>query len=149
MIEKTHLTTVPDTNIILASSKSPSDTSPNLEYFERWIKREFKLLYSQDTLYEYAEKLYEYNIDEAIIEKIITSITQLGELINIEYFHLTQYPQDEDDIPFVLCAENGDATHIISYDRHLLDLNDFCHYKICKVIPFLKELREVLKNNTE
>ena len=49
--------TVPDTNIILASS-SKNPKSPNREYFERWLYRqEFDLLYSDDTLHEYIEKL--------------------------------------------------------------------------------------------
>jgi hypothetical protein len=44
----------------------------------------------------------------------------------------------------VLCAENGYATHLISYDKHLLDLQEFYSYKICKTMDFLSELRQVL-----
>jgi predicted nucleic acid-binding protein len=55
----------------------------------------------------------------------INAIWKLGEHTSIQYFHLANYPSDPDDIAFVLCAENGYATHLLSYDKHLLDLQGF------------------------
>ena len=53
------------------------------------------------------------------------------------------YPKDEDDIAFVLCAENGKATHLITYDPDLLNIKDYFKFKICKTIEFLTEFRDI------
>lgn len=133
--------TVPDTNVLIASqNKNPN--SPNREFFRRWLEGQFDLLYSKDMLREYIKKLLEKDIPKSDIKKLIKSIRKLGESIDIDVFHLPIYPEDIDDIPFLLCAENGEATHIISYDHHLLDLNGKYHYKICKTLEFLRDIRE-------
>jgi predicted nucleic acid-binding protein len=142
---KTSLRTVPDTNVVVAA-QSASVTSPNREYFERWKNEEFELLFSDDTLQEYIEKLVERNVPKEIIIQLVVAILELGTSTVIQFFHLAKYPVDPDDIAFILCAENGDATHLISYDPHLLDLNGFYQFKICKTLDFLFELRQLLSN---
>jgi predicted nucleic acid-binding protein len=44
------LRTVPDTNVVLAAEISPGPKNPSAECFDRWKKREFLILYSEDTL---------------------------------------------------------------------------------------------------
>ncbi len=122
---------VPDTNVVVASEKSTRSTSPNKELFERWRNGEFELLYSDDTLLEY-------------IEKIIRALLKLGREVRIEFYHLPLYPIDPDDIAFLLCAENGEATHLVSYDTHLKDIAAFYSFKVCKPLNFLFELRREL-----
>jgi predicted nucleic acid-binding protein len=134
-----------DTNVIIAAQNGDA-TSPNREYFTRWKNEEFALLFSDDTIHEYIEKLTERNIPEEHIIELAVTIQKLGEHASIQYFHLAYYPSDPEDIAFVLCAENGYATHLISYDRHLLALQGFYSFKICKMVDFLAELREVLAN---
>jgi uncharacterized protein len=135
--------TVPDTNVILATS-SENPKSPNREYYERWLySQEFDLLYSDDTLHEYIEKLEARGDSEETIIQFLRAILKIGVKVEIEFFHLKSYPADPDDIAFVICAENGNASHLISYDRHILDLK-YQHkfgFKICKIIEFLQELR--------
>ena len=41
---------VPDTNVVIASRKSPSKLSPSREILERWILGEFEVLYTLDTI---------------------------------------------------------------------------------------------------
>ncbi|OQY54042.1 MAG: hypothetical protein B6245_21910 [Desulfobacteraceae bacterium 4572_88] len=53
--------TVPDTNVLIASQNA-SETSPNKEYFDRWDKGEFDILYCKDMLREYIRKLLEKNV---------------------------------------------------------------------------------------
>ncbi|OQY54043.1 MAG: hypothetical protein B6245_21915 [Desulfobacteraceae bacterium 4572_88] len=65
----------------------------------------------------------------------------------IESFHFPRYPDDPDDIPFLLCAGNGEATHIITYDKHFEDLNNYYDFKICKPLAFLFELRSELERS--
>jgi len=140
---KTSLRTVPDTNVIIAAQNS-SLTSPNREYFARWKNKEFALLFSDDTISEYIEKLTERHISREFILELTVTIREIGEYTAIDSFHFFQYPSDPDDIAFVLCAENGNATHLISYDSHLLNLQGFYSFKICKTVDFLSELRQVL-----
>ena len=141
---KTGLKTVPDTNVVLAAQMSGGPTSPNVEYLDRWERGEFEIFFSQDTLLEYALKLREKNIPEENVVQFLRALLQLGVETYIEHYHLPVYPVDTDDIGFLLCADNGEATHIISYDRHLLDINHHFPFKICRLIDFLKDLRQAL-----
>jgi len=43
---KTYFRVVPDTNVVIASEKSKSESSPNKEFFVRWKNHEFQILYS-------------------------------------------------------------------------------------------------------
>ena len=47
---KTLFSAVPDTNVVIASQKSTSDSSPNKEFFDRWRTDEFEILHSDDTM---------------------------------------------------------------------------------------------------
>ncbi len=145
---KTAFSVVPDTNIVVASEKSVSGSSPNKEFFARWKNAEFEILCSDDTLLEYINKLKEKRIPEAIIKMLIRAMLELGRHVEIEYYHLRRYPSDSDDIAFLLCAVNGDATHIVTYDPHLKELNSFFSFKICETLEFLFELREELQSRT-
>jgi predicted nucleic acid-binding protein len=140
---KTSLRTVPDTNVVIAA-QSLIITSPNREYFERWKNEEFDLLFSDDTLREYVKKLVERKVPREVTVQFLASMLELGTYTAIQFFHLAKYPVDPDDIAFLLCAESGHATHLISYDLHLLELDGFYEFKICKTLDFLFEVREIL-----
>ncbi len=144
---KTSLRTVPDTNVVIAAQNS-SSTSPNKEFFSRWQSEEFALLFSRDTLAEYVKKLTGRQVPRERIKQLIVAIKRMGEPIPILFFHLARYPSDPDDVAFVLCAENGYATHLISYDNHLLVLQGSYSFKICKTVDFLSELRQALESAT-
>lgn len=139
----TSLRVVPDTNVVLASHFA-SPNSPNAEFFERWLNDEFEVLYSADTISEYAAKLVEKKIPSALITRFLVSLLELGEPIDIQHFHLRHYPSDSDDIPFILCAVNGSATHLVSYDTHLLSLANRYEFVICDTLHFLADLRRML-----
>jgi len=99
---KTSFKVVPDTNVLIASEKSMSESSPNKEFFERWKNEEFDILYSDDTLLEYIKKMREKNIPEEITKKLIRAILELGRNVHIIFFHLPFYSVDSDDIVFLL-----------------------------------------------
>ncbi len=141
---ETSLRAVPDTNILLASEMSSSSTSPNREYFERWKANEFTFLFSQDTLLEYIKKLRDKGLPEKRIEIFLGALMAIGVEIFVEFYHLPAYPVDADDIAFLLCAENGQATHLVTYDRHLLDVVSRFSFRICTPIEFLGDLRREL-----
>ena len=52
-----------DTNIIIAAYRG-GERSPNKEILKLWKDQEFDLLYSDDVLTEYAEKLIALDIDK-------------------------------------------------------------------------------------
>ena len=59
------------------------------------------------------------------------------------FFHLRHYPEDAEDVFLLLCALNGEATHLVSYDPHLLGLRPFYgELQICPALEFLQVLRQ-------
>lgn len=132
-----------DSNVLIAAHRSADHRSPNRELIERWQANDFVLLFSRDTLLEYAEKLLELSVNQADAVEFIALISALGEPVEIEFFHLPRYPADADDIAFLLCAWNGFASHLVSYDHHLLDLSATYegYFKICEPLELLRALR--------
>ncbi len=132
-----------DSNVLIAAQRSADVYSPDRELIERWQSHEFTLLFSRDTLHEYAEKLLELSGDRADTVAFIALISALGEAVEITFFHLLQYPTDADDIAFVQCAWNGLASHLVSYDRDLLELSAAyeANFRICSPVELLVALR--------
>ena len=89
-----------DSNVLVAAHRSAHPHSPNRELIERWQANEFTLLFSRDTLHEYAEKLLALSVDRADVVAFIALISALGEAVEIEFFHLPHYPADADDMRF-------------------------------------------------
>jgi predicted nucleic acid-binding protein len=130
-----------DTNVIFAAHRSHGTASPNREILERWKAAEFTLLYSEDMLLEYVEKLLLLGIAEAKIRQFIGSLAGLGERVRIDFFHLRRYPADKDDIAFLLCAINGRATHLVTYDSGYAPIAPDCAFAVCPPLDFLVALR--------
>jgi len=143
-MKKTAFKVVPDTNVFVAAEKSRHTASPNREFVSRWKNNEFEVLYSEDTLLEYISKLREKGIAETTVTKLIQALFELARKIGIEFYHLPYYPIDSDDIAFLLCAENGQATHIVSYDSDLKAIDHLYSFKVCNTLEFLTELRKEL-----
>jgi predicted nucleic acid-binding protein len=133
-----------DTTVAVAAGKSESPSSPNREIIDRWLKGQFTLLISRDIAAEYAIKLRDCGIGEPTILAFLRQLALLAEIVEIKYFHFRHYPIDENDIAFLLCAMNGRATHLVSYDPHLLNLD--IHYPevdFMPSLPFLMTLRQI------
>lgn len=139
-----HPRAVLDTNVVLAAQGSPHPSSPGKEIIERWKSGELMLLYSTDTLVEYTEKLLAHGFPEEEVERFIWQFARLGEAVPIVFFHFRHYPVDSDDVMFLLCAVNGEASHLVSYDGHLLALRSFYEDEllICEPREFLAVLRQ-------
>lgn len=134
---------VADTNIFLSAQLSKNSTSPNKEFFVLFRQEVFTLLVSEDCLVEYIRKLEEKEIPRATVVEIVALLYKLGEEVKIKQFHFAHYPPDPDDIAFLLCALNGKATHLVTYDNHLLGLKYAYRetFTICEMLPFLREIR--------
>lgn len=136
------LRAVLDTNVVLASDRTSHPTSPNREIVNRWLAGEFTLLISDDIAAEYARKLLESGRDAAQVEAFLTKLFLLGESVEIRFFHFRHYPVDADDISFLLCATNGSATHLVTYDPHLLEIGLFYdEFQVVHSLGFLEALR--------
>jgi len=68
---------VPDTNVVIASRKSPSPLSPSREILDRWAKGEFDVLYTLDTIIEYVRKCRETGINAEDTRALLTDFTEL------------------------------------------------------------------------
>jgi predicted nucleic acid-binding protein len=131
-----------DTNVVLAADRASTPQSPNREIINRWAAGEFIWLITDDIAAEYTEKLLEKGNDPIEVEAFVTGLLLLAHRIEILYFHFRHYPVDSDDTIFLLCAVNGAASHLVSYDRHLFDLAPFYEeFRICPPTMFLADLR--------
>lgn len=130
-----------DTNVVVAAHRSSGAASPNREILERWRAGDFTLLYSEDVLLEYVEKLIEFGLPNEKLQQFVSSVAGVGEWVAIAFFHLRRYPADADDIAFLLCAINGNATHLVSYDAGFADIAPDCSFAICPPLVFLNALR--------
>ena len=138
-----------DTNALLAAHLSSHPASPTAEILDRWQQREFLVLYSLDTLAEYAEKLLSHGIPSPEVEAFIRLLALHGEFVPVVFFHFRHYPVDAEDVMFLLCAVNGCATHLVSYDQHLLSLRPYyaSEVSICEPVEFLTECRKQNSGN--
>lgn len=131
-----------DTNVILAAGITANTNSPNREVIRRWLSGDFTLLVAEDVLAEYAEKLLTATSALEKTANLLARLLLLSEMVEIRFFHLRHYPDDTDDVMFLLCAINGEATHLVSYDPHLLELKIFYDdFAICQPREFLAALR--------
>lgn len=143
------LRAVLDTNVLLAARLSNHPASPTAEIFDRWQRREFLVLYSLDTQVEYAEKLLAHGIPPSEVQAFIRRLALHGEIVPVIFFHFRHYPVDSDDVMFLLCAMNGRATHLVSYDQHLLTLRSYYagQVTICEPVEFLTACRKTISGS--
>ncbi|MEI9893188.1 MAG: hypothetical protein WDN28_04575 [Chthoniobacter sp.] len=101
-------------------------------------------LYSLDTLAEYAEKLLSRGITPMDVEAFVRLLVLHAEIVPVAFFHFRHYPVDPDDVIFLLCAVNGQASHLVSYDKHLLSLRPYYagEITICEPLEFLADCRK-------
>jgi predicted nucleic acid-binding protein len=133
-----------DTNVVVAAHRSSGTASPNREVLTRWKASDFTLLYSEDVLLEYVEKLIEFAVPDEKLQQFVSAVGGLGEAVPIAFFHLRRYPADADDIAFLLCAINGNATHLVTYDSGFAVIAPDCSFAICQPLAFLAALRAAL-----
>ena len=102
------------------------------------------MLFLLDTLQEYVKKMCEKGLSRESLLRFVRDLLTVGIEVPINYFHLPAYPVDADDIAFLLCADNGTATHLVTHDRHLLDIDSCYVFWICRTTDFLADIRQEL-----
>lgn len=95
----------------------------------------------QEILDELSEKLQQkFQISERGLREYIAEICQFSSVVTIAR-QLRAVPNDPDDDMILECAIAGNATHIITGDKHLLSLVQYQNIQIVKAIDFLNLLR--------
>jgi predicted nucleic acid-binding protein len=123
MTEPTRLCAVFDTNVIIAALKSRSATSPNYELLRRWQNSEFDLRYCFDLEAEYREKLIARNVEATRRTDFLAGLRGLGHFVHLNAGQISPIiTADPDDDIVLACALVGRATHLVTYDPHLLGL---------------------------
>jgi len=123
MTERPVLRAVLDTNVVVAALRTRNSQSPTLELLERWVRSEFTWLYCDELEAEYQEKI---EIPVISVEKRLTFLRRLrflGERIELTPDQIQPIiTADPDDDIVLACAVVGQATHLVTYDPHLLNL---------------------------
>ncbi len=132
-----------DTNIIVAAHLSRNTRSPTKEILQRWQRREFNLLYSDDLRAEVAEKLVEKGVAPDVVELFLTAQAASGTRIEVPPAAVTPViPADPDDDLVIACAVVGQATHLVTYDPHFAVLGGKHQgVQIVDALAFLTVLR--------
>jgi putative PIN family toxin of toxin-antitoxin system len=129
-----------DSNVIVSAMMSAGSVPARI--LHAWDERRFELLVSADMLAEYRRSLgydrvrqrhekTDGEVDEPIQNYIDAAIVVQPEST------LTAITSDPDDNRVLECAMAGDATHIVSGDRHLLALGDYQEVPILTPRAFL------------
>jgi putative PIN family toxin of toxin-antitoxin system len=124
-----------DTNILVSARLSLSGNPARCLALAHL--REIESITCAPILDEFTEKLiskFDYDpLRAAEAEKEIRKISSLVELKNAPRV----VPDDPDDDKIVQCAVVGEASHIISGDKHLLALKNYKNISIVRAADFL------------
>jgi len=91
----------------------------------------------QEIMDEFAEKLLlKFKFSEEKIESALNEILRFSRLVEISKT-LKAVPNDPDDDMVIECAVVGQATHVITGDKHLLSLINYQSIAIAKATDFV------------
>ena len=143
MATKSHgLRVVLDTNVIIAALRSANPRSPTVELLDRWARNGYSLLYSDDLLAEYVDKLSKRSVSPVLIRAFLSRVMKKGEYVLVADRQIAAVTVDPDDDRVLACAVVGKATHLVTYDPHLTVIGQtFRKVKIMSVLEFLAALR--------
>ncbi|MGA7953655.1 MAG: putative toxin-antitoxin system toxin component, PIN family [Gloeobacterales cyanobacterium] len=97
----------------------------------------------QEILDEFAEKLLvKFRFAEEMTKVAVEEIRSFSRLVQISGT-FKAVPNDPDDDMVVECAVIGNATHIVTGDKHLLALNNYQSIAIVKAVDFVTLLTSV------
>lgn len=98
---------------------------------------QFESVTCQEILDEFAEKLLvKFKFSEEMTQAAVEEVRGFSRLVEISGT-LKTVPDDPDDDMVVECAVIGNATHIVTGDKHLLALNNYQSIAIVKAVEFV------------
>jgi len=114
-----------DTNVYVARSLSKNPRSQNRELFELLKVEAYLLFWCEEIRADVAEKLLVRGLTAEGIAEFIAEVMSLAVWVEVPASAIRRYVKDDpDDDVIVACAVVANATHIVSYDQHLLSLKE-------------------------
>ncbi|MBE9060904.1 putative toxin-antitoxin system toxin component, PIN family [cf. Phormidesmis sp. LEGE 11477] len=124
-----------DTNILLSALLSTNGNPFQCLAFAKIGK--VKSVTCQEILDEFAEKLLmKFNFSEEMTQMAVDEIRGFSRLVEIAGT-LKAVPDDSDDDMVIESAVVGNATHIVTGDKHLLALKSYQSIAIVKATEFV------------
>ncbi|MFA5856707.1 MAG: putative toxin-antitoxin system toxin component, PIN family [Candidatus Pacearchaeota archaeon] len=119
-----------DTNILISSTLWENSVAQ--KFLFRCIEENIPIFSSQEIIDEYKEILerdFDYKEQEivGILEKILQFLTLVVPDIKMDVVK-----EDPDDNKIIECAVESKSDYILSYDKHLLKLNEYQGIKIVR-----------------
>lgn len=116
-----------DTNVVLRAMSSQSEFALIID---KLFYNEFELLISSDILFEYEELITKfYNV--LVAKTFLDFLLLLPNVIKISpSYKLNLIPKDPDDNKFIDCAFAGNATCIVTDDKHFNVFKNLKHPNI-------------------
>ncbi|KGF71544.1 hypothetical protein DO97_17700 [Neosynechococcus sphagnicola sy1] len=130
-----HYITVFDTNILLSALLSTNSKPFRCLALARI--RQVESVTCQEILDEFAEKLLvKFKFSEEMTQASVEEVREFSRLIETSGT-LNTVPEDPDDDMVIECAVIGNATHIVTGDKHLLSLTNHQVIAILKAAKFV------------
>lgn len=96
----------------------------------------------QEILNEFADKLvHKFRFSQEMAQAAVEEVRSCSRLVEISQT-LKAVPDDPDDDMVVECAIVGNATHIVTGDKHLLTLVKYQNIEIVKATEFVSLLSQ-------
>jgi len=96
----------------------------------------------QEILNEFADKLIiKFKFSQEMAQAVVEEVRSCSRLVEISNT-LKVVPDDPDDDMVIECAVVGNATHIVTGDKHLLTLGKHQNIQIIKATEFLNSLSQ-------
>ncbi|MFH0752336.1 MAG: putative toxin-antitoxin system toxin component, PIN family [archaeon] len=119
-----------DTNVLLSSTLWAGSVAQKL--LSQFIRADVKIYSSEEILTEYQKVLkrdFDYSDDEIsnIIEKVLSFITLV---VPTRKAYVVK--DDPDDNKIIECALESSSKYIITYDKHLLSIDEYKGIKIIR-----------------
>ena len=115
-------------------------SGPPFKILNAWRHQKLKLIYSADILEEKIRvgQVLSKKYKGVEISPFIDLITIFGEM-HTPIILDAAITDDPDDEKFIACALSASCKHIISGDKHLLDVNGFAGISVDKPAAFVKK----------
>ena len=128
---------VVDTNVFISSFFGGNPR----KIIDLWKQDRIQLCLSQAIVEEYVEVLLRLGLkDKSEIKELLSLFSKGGNTLFTSATHpVSLVIADPDDNKFIECAVALEAAHIISGDKHLLNIRKYLNIKIISPLVFLEE----------
>jgi len=99
----------------------------------------YSMLLELEEVLSYEKFLPRLEVLQQTPEQLASYALSISSIFDVSRSGIPIISDDPDDDIFLLCAVEADATHIVSNDRHLLNLKSYQGIKIVTIDQFLNQ----------